>query len=29
MTLGADCSFLVQPLFSQPDAEGLYTHYKR
>lgn len=27
--IGADCSFLVQPLFSRPDAEGLYTHYKR
>lgn len=26
--LGADCYFLVQPLFSRPDAEGLYQHYR-
>ncbi|BDG59185.1 dihydrodipicolinate synthase family protein [Caldinitratiruptor microaerophilus] len=26
--VGADAYFLVQPLFSRPDAEGLYAHYK-
>lgn len=27
--LGADAQFLVQPLFSKPDAAGLYEHYRR
>lgn len=25
--IGADCSFLVQPLFTKPDAAGLLAHY--
>ncbi len=26
--IGADAAYLVQPLFSRPDAKGLYAHYK-
>lgn len=26
--VGADAYYLVQPLFTRPDAEGLYAHYK-
>lgn len=27
--IGADAYFLVQPLFTRPDAAGLYEHYRR
>lgn len=26
-SVGADCAYIIQPFFSQPDAEGLYRHY--